>query len=194
MDDKRLIQELLAARVESIRSIAASGDISESCLSITRALTECFSHGGKVMFCGNGGSAADAQHLSAELSGKFYLERRPLPAEALHVNSSYITAVANDISFTEVYSRLVEARGTKGDILVAISTSGSSPNILKAATTAREKGMTVIGFTGAGGDKLADISDIVLRIPSYETPVIQEGHITIGHIICQMVESKLFGE
>ena len=145
------------------------------------------------MFCGNGGSAADAQHLAAELSGRFYLERKPLQAEALHVNSSYLTAVANDISFNEVYARLVEGSGREGDILVGLSTSGNSQNILNAVEKANSQGMTTICFTGAEGGKLKDISEITVRVPSSDTPVIQELHIMLGHTICQIVEARLFG-
>jgi len=155
-------------------------------------IVKAFVDGKKVLFCGNGGSAADAQHLAAEFSGRFYYDRSPLDAEALHVNSSYMTAVANDYSYDEVYSRLVKAKGVKGDVLVAISTSGNSSNILKAMQTSRELGMINIGFTGATGGKMKDLSDVLLNIPSKDTPRIQESHITVGHIICELVEAKLF--
>ena len=147
---------------------------------------------GKILFCGNGGSAADAQHLAAELSGRFYYDRPPLNAEALHVNTSYLTAVANDYSYDMIYSRLLQASAKKGDILFAISTSGNSPNIIKAIETAKEKKMFVIGMTGETGGMMADICDILLNVPSTCTPRIQESHIMIGHIICEMVESAIF--
>lgn len=145
------------------------------------------------MFCGNGGSAADAQHLAAELSGRFYLDRKPLKAEALHVNSSYLTAVANDISFDEVYARLVEGSGGESDILVGLSTSGNSQNIINAVEKANSMGITTICFTGESGGRLKAISDLTVRVPSSDTPLIQELHIMLGHTICQIVEARLFG-
>jgi D-sedoheptulose 7-phosphate isomerase len=159
---------------------------------VTDAIVNCYLNEGKVLFCGNGGSAADAQHLAAELSGRFYYDRAPLNAEALHVNTSFLTAVGNDYSFDEVYARMVYAAGKPGDILVALSTSGNSPNILKAAAAAREKGLIVVGMTGKSGGKLNPLCDLLLNIPSTDTPRIQESHITLGHIICELVESELF--
>ena len=148
--------------------------------------------GGKVLFCGNGGSAADAQHLAAELSGRFYVDRDPLPAEALHVNTSYLTAVANDYSYDEVYARMVKGMGRKGDVLVAISTSGNSSNILRAIEEARIRGMVVIGMTGDTGGKMAAVCDHLLNVPSSDTPRIQEVHILFGHILCELTEARLF--
>lgn len=156
-------------------------------------LTKCFKNGGKVLFCGNGGSAADAQHLAAELSGRFYKDRPPLYSEALHVNSSYLTAVGNDYSFDVVYERMVQAAGRPGDVLVAISTSGNSKNILKAVDAATNLQMKTIGMTGAGGGFLSEKVDLLLNVPSTDTPRIQESHILLGHIICQVVEENLFG-
>jgi len=153
---------------------------------------QAFRNHHKVLFCGNGGSAADAQHLAAEFSGRFYYDREPLDSEALHVNTSYLTAVANDYSYDEVYARLVKAKGSEGDVLVALSTSGNSPNILKAIEAARSKGMITIGLTGATGGKMADLCDILLKVPSKDTPRIQECHILMGHILCELVESGLF--
>jgi D-sedoheptulose 7-phosphate isomerase len=155
-------------------------------------VSNCFENSGQVLFCGNGGSAADAQHLAAEFSGRFYFDRKPLNAEALHVNTSYITAVGNDYSYDEIYSRIVEAKGKKGDILFGISTSGNSTNVLKAMSKARELGMINIAMTGQGGGKMREFADILLEIPSKDTPRIQECHILLGHIICQLVEEKLF--
>jgi D-sedoheptulose 7-phosphate isomerase len=145
-----------------------------------------------VLFCGNGGSAADAQHLAAELSGRFYTDRPPLFAEALHVNGSYLTAVANDYGYELVFSRMVEAAGRENDVLVAISTSGNSPSILNAIAAARAKNMKVIGLTGQTGGKMAAIVDLLLNVPSSDTPRIQESHILIGHILCLLVEKQLF--
>ena len=159
---------------------------------IADKIIHAFEKGGKVLFCGNGGSAADAQHLAAELSGRFYYDRAPLYAEALHVNTSYLTAVANDYSYDEVYARLVKAQGRKGDVLVAISTSGNSANILKAIENAKEADMLVVGLTGESGGKMKDMCDYLLNMPSNDTPRIQEAHILCGHIICEIVESKMF--
>jgi len=159
---------------------------------ISDVVVTTFRNDGKVLLCGNGGSAADAQHLAAEFTGRFYYDRPPLYAEALHVNTSYLTAVANDYSYNEVYSRLVKAKGRKGDVLIALSTSGNSENIIKAIHTAREQEMITIGMTGESGGKMKDICTHLLNIPSHDTPRIQEAHILLGHIICEIVESTLF--
>lgn len=150
-------------------------------------------NGGKIWFAGNGGSAADAQHLAAELSGRFYLDRKSLPAEALHVNTSFMTAVANDYGFDKVYARMLQGCAHKGDVLVAISTSGNSKNILEAAATAKSLGVHVIALTGETGGKLRDCCDLLLNVPSDDTPRIQECHIMIGHILCEHIEKVLFG-
>lgn len=154
---------------------------------------EVFRRDGKVLFCGNGGSAADAQHIAAELSGRFYLDRAPLYAEALHVNTSFLTAMANDYGYEEAFARMVDAAGRQGDMLYALSTSGNSPSILRAAEAARARGMTVVGMTGQGGGKLRHLCDYCLEAPSRDTPRIQELHITIGHLICELVEKAIFG-
>ena len=164
----------------------------KQCLSIVDIVTQCFVNDGKVMFCGNGGSAADAQHLAAEFSGRFYHDRDPLFAEALHANTSYLTAVANDYSYGEVYSRLVKAKCRKGDVLFAISTSGNSKNIVLAVEQAKKQGVYTIGMTGEKGGKLAELCDSCFRVPSNDTPRIQEAHIVIGHTICQLVEEQYF--
>ncbi|WP_305660847.1 D-sedoheptulose 7-phosphate isomerase [Daejeonella sp.] len=155
-------------------------------------ISGAFKNGNKVLFCGNGGSAADAQHLAAEFSGRFYKDRRSLPAEALHCNTSYLTAVANDYGYEYVYSRIVDGIGAKGDVLVGISTSGNSKNIIKAFEVAKGKGMNIISLTGNNGGGMKEHSDILLDIPSTDTPRIQECHILIGHIICELVEEELF--
>jgi D-sedoheptulose 7-phosphate isomerase len=159
---------------------------------VVQQLYGVLSGGHRVLFCGNGGSAADAQHLAAELSGKFYLDRPALPAEACHVNTSFVTAVSNDYSFRKAYARYIEGFGNPGDMLVAISTSGNSENIIEAIASARSKKMMVVGFTGATGGKMKDVCDLLINIPSADTPRIQEAHITVGHIICEMVEKMLF--
>jgi len=159
---------------------------------VVNEIISAFKADKKVLFCGNGGSAADAQHLAAEFSGRFYFDRPPLFSEALHVNTSYITAVANDYSYDEIYSRLVLAKGRKGDILIGLSTSGNSKNIIKAFETAHSIGMLNIALTGETGGKMKELSDYLINVPSIDTPRIQEAHITIGHIICQLVEEELF--
>lgn len=159
---------------------------------VTERITAAFRAGNKVLFCGNGGSAADAQHLAAEFSGRFYTDRNPLPSEALHCNTSYLTAVGNDYGYEFVYSRLLKGMGREGDILVGLSTSGNSANILKAFAQARDMGIVTVGFTGATGGKMKDWSDMLLNVPSNDTPRIQECHITVGHIVCQLVEEALF--
>ena len=166
----------------------------ETISDISRVLIQVYRKGGKVILFGNGGSAADAQHIAAEFMGKYYLERAPLPALALTVNTSALTAIGNDYSFAEVFSRQVLALGDKGDAAIGISTSGNSENVIQALKVARERGLTTIGFTGRGGGKLRDIVDHCLLVPSDNTPRIQEGHITAGHIICEIVEEELFGK
>jgi D-sedoheptulose 7-phosphate isomerase len=155
-------------------------------------ITQAFKNGNKVLFCGNGGSAADAQHLAAEFSGRFYIDRPALPAEALHCNTSYLTAVANDYSYDLIYARLLQGIGNKGDVLIGLSTSGNSKNIIKAFEVAKQKEMITIGFTGTTGGAIKDISDLLINVPSTDTPRIQECHMLIGHIICQLVEEKMF--
>lgn len=153
---------------------------------------ETFQKDGKLLFCGNGGSAADAQHLAAEFSGRFYKDRPPLFAEALHVNTSFFTAVCNDYSFEDVYARNVQAMGRKGDLLFCISTSGNSQNILNALFQAKKQKMKTVALTGSTGGQLADHCDLLLNVPSDDTPRIQEAHILLGHIICELVEEELF--
>ncbi len=155
-------------------------------------ITNVYKNDGKVLWCGNGGSAADAQHLAAELSGRFYYDRPPLFSEALHVNTSYTTAVANDYSYDVIYSRLVKAMGRKGDVLIGLSTSGNSGNVIKAFEEARQNGITTIGFTGETGGKMKPLCDILINIPSTDTPRIQECHMLLGHTICELVEMALY--
>lgn len=159
--------------------------------SMANLIITAYEAGGKVVLCGNGGSAADAQHIAGELVGQFMIKRRALPAIALTTNPSIITAVANDYGYDEVFSRQIEALVNEGDVVVGISTSGNSPNIIKAMKTAKIKGATTIGLTGGTGGKLAREADLVLAVPSESTPRIQEAHITIGHIVCELVEREL---
>lgn len=161
----------------------------EDCIAV---IVKAFRSGNKVLFCGNGGSAADAQHLAAEFSGRFYTDRDALPAEALHCNTSYMTAVANDYSYDVIYSRLIKGIGNKGDVLVGLSTSGNSKNIYNAFEVAKEKGMVTIAFTGLTGGTMKGLSDYLINVPSTDTPRIQESHILLGHIVCQLVEAEYF--
>lgn len=186
------IQQAIQESIEVKQNILNDCDIVNQIQKAIDAITDAYKKDKKVLFCGNGGSAADAQHLAAELSGRFYYDREPLYAEALHVNTSYLTAVANDYSYNDVFSRILKASGKQGDVLVGISTSGNSGNVLKAFEVAREKGMITIGLTGQGGGKMKEISDILIDVPSKDTPRIQESHIMVGHIICEMVEKALF--
>ncbi|MDY6381145.1 MAG: D-sedoheptulose 7-phosphate isomerase [Bacteroidales bacterium] len=185
---QQAIQDSIEVKQDILNSTEFVGKIQQA----INLIVEAYKNGKKVLFCGNGGSAADAQHLAAELSGRFYYDRKPLYAEALHVNTSYLTAVANDYSYEDIFARILEAEGGEGDILVGISTSGNSSNVLKAFEVAKRKGMHTIAFTGNGGGKMADKSDVLLAVPSKDTPRIQESHIMIGHIICEMVEKTLF--
>lgn len=185
------IRDIISASIkvkEDILNSELIGTLDE----VTNIIVTAFKNGNRVYFCGNGGSAADAQHLAAEFSGRFYTDRKALPAEALHCNTSYLTAVGNDYSFDVIYSRLIDGIGQPGDILVGLSTSGNSANIIKAFESAKEKQMTTVAFTGLTGGQLKSVSDHLLNVPSSDTPRIQESHIMLGHIICQLVEEKYF--
>jgi D-sedoheptulose 7-phosphate isomerase len=187
---KEIIESSIAVKQKILNDEAMLKKICDA----VNAVATAFKNGNKVLFCGNGGSAADAQHLAAEFSGRFYKDRKALPSEALHCNTSYVTAVANDYSYDVIYSRIVEGTGVSGDVLVGLSTSGNSKNIIKAFEVAREKNIITIGFTGESGGTMKDLSDYLFNIPSKDTPRIQESHIMIGHIICELVEQKLFSE
>lgn len=187
------IQELFSASVQTKQAVMNDEVLIGRVAEAAQAITTAFSLGHRVYFCGNGGSAADAQHLAAEFSGPFYNRgRRALPAEALHCNTSYLTAAANDYDYTEVYARLVEGIMQPGDILVGLSTSGNSANVVKAFEAARSKNITTIGMTGQTGGQMAALTDILLNVPSTITPRIQEVHMLMGHIICELAESRLF--
>jgi D-sedoheptulose 7-phosphate isomerase len=186
------IRSIIESSIDVKKSIAGDAALIDTLSRIVDVVVTAFQNGHRVYFCGNGGSAADAQHLAAEFSGRFYTDRDALPAEALHCNTSYLTAVANDYSYDVVYSRLIKGIGQKGDVLIGLSTSGNSANIVKAFETARGKGIITVGFTGANGGKMKDLSDFLVNVPSTDTPRIQESHIMAGHIICQLVEEKYF--
>ena len=186
------IKSIIEASVDVKSKILANKELLDVIENVTSAITQSFRNGNKVLFCGNGGSAADAQHLAAEFSGRFYTDRDALPSEALHCNTSYITAVANDYSYDVINSRIVKGTGKPGDVLVGLSTSGNSTNIVKAMEVAKQIGMITVSLTGATGGKLREISEYLINVPSTDTPRIQEAHIMIGHILCELVEKNLF--
>ncbi|HQW55217.1 MAG TPA: SIS domain-containing protein [Saprospiraceae bacterium] len=187
------IQDTLSDHLSLTNRVIADAKLQDQIHTSVENIVTCFRNGNKVLLCGNGGSAADAQHIAAEWQGRYLMERRPLFAEALHVNTSYLTAVANDYGFEHVYARAVEAQAQPGDILIALSTSGNSPNICKALQMAKTKGMIRIGFTGENKDTcLVANCDILINIPSRITARIQEMHMLIAHIICEETEKQLF--
>lgn len=186
------IKSIIEASIETKQQILQNDQLIVTIEKVVEVVTNAFKNGKRVYFCGNGGSAADAQHLAAEFSGRFYTDRKALPAEALHCNTSYLTAVANDYGYDVVYARMIDGIGEKGDILIGLSTSGNSGNIIKAFEVAKDKGIITVAFTGITGGQMKAISDYLINVPSADTPRIQESHITIGHIICQLVEEKYF--
>jgi D-sedoheptulose 7-phosphate isomerase len=186
------IKDIIQSSIDVKQHVLENDELVATIQKIVDVIVKCLKNGNRIYFCGNGGSAADAQHLAAEFSGRFYTDRRALPAEALHCNTSYLTAVANDYSFEVVYARLIEGIGTKGDVLIGLSTSGNSENIIKAFEVANDKGITTVGFTGTTGGFIKRLSDHLVNVPSTDTPRIQESHIMIGHIICQLVEEDFF--
>lgn len=186
------IQLVLKESISVKEAIIKDEHLLQTITLVAQLITKSLETGHKLLFCGNGGSASDAQHLAAEFSGRFYKDRTPLYAEALHCNTSYLTAVGNDYGFEHVYARAVKAMGKQNDILIAISTSGNSENILQAMKVAREKKMIVVAMTGLSGGKMKGACDYLLNMPSTDTPRIQEAHITVGHIICEIVENNLF--
>ncbi|HEX4876762.1 MAG TPA: D-sedoheptulose 7-phosphate isomerase [Chitinophagaceae bacterium] len=186
------IRQIIQASIETKSKMLNDAVLLGTVEKVVELITTAFKNTNRVYFCGNGGSAADAQHLAAEFSGRFYTDRKALPAEALHCNTSYLTAVANDYGYDVVYSRMIDGIGEKGDVLIGLSTSGNSENIIKAFEAAKAKGITTIAFTGETGGKMKDMADHLINVPSKDTPRIQESHITIGHIICQLVEEKYF--
>lgn len=190
MDIKKRIQEL----IDALEVLKADEVLTDKIRSVAMAAAGVFHQGGRMLLCGNGGSAADAQHIAAELSGRFKIDREPLDAEALHVNTSYLTAVANDYGYDVVFERLVRAKGREGDILIALSTSGNSENIIRAVNAAREKNMIIVGMTGKSGGKMKDLCDYLINVSSDDTPLIQELHIMIGHLLCEQIELLVTGK
>ncbi len=184
-----------AAITEAInQNVANLENLKKHIAAMTQAadiIIDALKAGRAIYFCGNGGSAADAQHLAAELSGRFLKNRRPLPGVSLTTNSSALTAIGNDFGYDEVFSRQLEGVGQRGDVLVSLSTSGNSPNVVKAIDVARKLGMKSIGLTGERGSKLSEMCDICLQVPSAATPRIQEMHILVGHILCELAENAV---
>ena len=186
------IQESIQQNINAKQAILNDADFMARIQQAADMITESLRQGGKIHFCGNGGSAADAQHLAAELSGRFYYDRPPLNADALHCNTSYLTAVGNDYGYDLIFSRLIKGSGKKGDVIVGISTSGNSKNVINAYETCQVMGIKIISLTGETGGKMKEHSDLLLNVPSHDTPRIQESHIMIGHIICELVEAAMF--
>ena len=186
------IKSRIQASIDLKTSLLSNDVILNTVQSIVNDIVSCYKNDGKVLWAGNGGSAADAQHLAAELTGRFYYDRPPLFSEALHVNTSYTTAVANDYSYDVIFSRLTKAMGRKGDVLIGLSTSGNSTNVIKALEVANEIGMVTVALTGETGGKMKDCAKYLVNIPSKDTPRIQECHMILGHTICELVEIALF--
>jgi len=187
---KSLFKDAVEVKQRMLNDVELLNTIDE----VVQLTTKALQAGNKVLFCGNGGSAADAQHIACELSGRFYLDRDPLFAEALHVNTSALTSIGNDYGFEEIYARMVHSKGKAGDVLIALSTSGNSPNVLRAVEKAKELQMITIGMTGQTGGKMKNLCEHLIAIPSKDTPRIQECHIMVGHLICELVEKNIFGK
>jgi D-sedoheptulose 7-phosphate isomerase len=186
------IKKIINASIVVKQKILLNEVMLNTTIQVVQEIVQAFKKGKRVYFAGNGGSAADAQHLAAEFSGRFYTDRLALPAEALHCNTSYLTAVANDYSYDEIYARLIRGIAHPGDVLVGLSTSGNSGNIVRAFEVARQKQLITVGFTGETGGKMKGLSDFLFNIPSTDTPRIQESHILLGHIVCELVEKEFF--
>ena len=185
---KHAIEASIATKQQILNNPALLGSIQ----AVAQVMIDALHEGKRILWCGNGGSAADAQHLAAELSGRFYYDRPPLNSEAMHCNTSYLTAVANDYGYDLIYSRMIDGACHPGDVLVGISTSGNSKNIYNAFRKAKELGVITVAMTGASGGEMKEMADYLLNVPSTDTPRIQESHIMLGHIICEIVEAQLF--
>lgn len=186
------IQESIEQSIAVKQAILSDRTLMQTVADAAKMIEASLRAGGKIHFCGNGGSAADAQHLAAELSGRFYFDRPPLNAEALHCNTSYLTAVGNDYGYEYIFARLLRGTAHKGDVLVGISTSGNSKNIIEAYKVAQELGVQIVSMTGTTGGKMREYGGLLLNVPSTDTPRIQESHIMLGHIICELVETAMF--
>ena len=186
-------KEIISILNDNINVITEIKNLTPIIENTSKKIINAYKNKKKVVLFGNGGSAADAQHIAAEFVGKFYKDRESLPSLAFHTNTSVLTATANDFGYEFVFERQVSSFVEEGDIAIGISTSGNSPNVIKGLIKAKEKGAITVGFTGQKASKVEEITDICLKIPSTDTPRIQEGHITVGHIICYLVEKELFG-
>lgn len=184
----RSISDSIAAK----QAMLNNPELLQTIQQVADTMIAALRNGNRILWCGNGGSAADAQHLAAELSGRFYYDRPPLNSEALHCNTSYLTAVANDYGYELIYSRMIDGACRAGDVLVGISTSGNSKNILNAFRKAKELGVITVAMTGKTGGEMRQVADYLLNVPSMDTPRIQESHIMLGHIVCEIVEARMF--
>lgn len=191
---KHLIESRISESIAVKQAVLLDGALLSGVEKSVEMILAGFSNSGKLLLCGNGGSAADAIHLAAEFSGRYYLDRKALNAEALNVNVAAITAVSNDYGFDWLFARMLESKAVEGDVLWIFSTSGNSPNVVNAAIKARDLNVKTIAFTGQDGGKLSNLCDIIIKVPSSDTPRIQEAHIMLGHIICELVENQLFGK
>ena len=191
---KNFVTNQIKKSIEVKQQILENKDILETILKVGEVLVEVYKNGNKLLIAGNGGSAADAQHIAGELVSKFYFDRPALPAIALTTDTSIITAIGNDYGYEKLFSRQIEANGVKGDVFLGISTSGNSKNIIEGLKIAKEKGVITIGLTGESGGKMKELCDYCICVPSNETPRIQESHILIGHILCSIIEEAMFGK
>lgn len=191
---EKIVKDILNESIRVKKKIVDDPSLLSQINKISSLIVEAYRREKKVILFGNGGSAADAQHIAGELVNRLYLEREALPAIALTTDSSVLTSIANDYDYSRIFARQVEALAKEGDVVIGISTSGSSSNVIEAVKTAKEKGAKTVGFTGNKGGKLAELVDFVISVPSDETPRVQESHITILHIICCLVERELFGD
>ena len=187
-----IVRRSIDASIATKQQILANEKLLNTINEVAQVMIKALREGKRVLWCGNGGSAADAQHLAAELSGRFYYDRPPLNSEALHCNTSYLTAVANDYGYDLIYSRMIDGACKPGDVLVCISTSGNSKNICNAFRKAKDLGVVTVAMTGESGGEMKKMADYLLNIPSADTPRIQESHIMVGHIICEIVEAQMF--
>jgi D-sedoheptulose 7-phosphate isomerase len=189
---KQIIRNEIRESASNFNAICDDEALVERIAEVATVCVAALGRGNKILFAGNGGSAADSQHLAGELVSRFYYDRPGLPAVALTTDTSILTAIGNDYGYERIFARQIEALGNAGDVFFGISTSGNSPNILTAVTTARQKGVITVGMTGRSGGKLAGLCDHLLCAPSDSTPRIQEGHILMGHIVCQLIEAQIF--
>lgn len=188
----KLIQRIIAESIEAKQALLENEEIINGMCALNERIVISLQEGNKLLLCGNGGSAADAEHIAGELSGRFKMDRKALFAEALHVNGPAITAIANDYGYDQIYARMVESKGRSGDILMAYSTSGNSTNVIKALIKAKEIGMHTIGFTGSEPGEMDKYCDHLIKVPSSNVPRIQEMHLLLGHATCEIVELKIF--